>query len=499
MTEIPGTARMPARHRMITVAAIAATYLQAVNISLPNAALLYLQGTLSMTDDEVGWVFTSYIAAGAIVLPTVGWLVARFGRREVYLASIALFALGQFLDTLATTPLQFVAARTLQGAASGTIGIMSMAMLLEIFPPHGHARIGRVWTLSVMLGIVSGPAIGGWLAEYHGWHSMFYLGLPISGFVFLVMLLWLPDTKVEKVPPFDIFGFATFTCFLAGLQLVFDRGERLEWFHSPEIWAEATASALGLYLYLAHILTSRAHFLHKSIFRDRNFVLSSIMFFAFGFVLLPTMALTSPMLDELLGYPADLTGYMTIPRGAAIVGVLILMNRAPPRIDYRLFVAGGLAIVAYANWQMLGYSPAMDWRPVAIAGALQGAGLGMLMPSLTKAAFSTLDSKLRVEGAVLFNLSRFYGSTLGVAIVQLFFFNNTQAVHLALSKDLTPYRAAAHAAVTSVSTRGLAALNEMVTGQAAIVSVIDQFKILLMAILIVSPLVLFLHKPHRGD
>src|SRR6202030_1223613 len=134
-------------------------------------------------------------------------------------------------------------------------------------------------------------------------------------------------------------------------------------------------------LFLVHVLTRKDHFLDKALFRDRNFVLSSIMYFAFGFVLLPTIALTSPMLDEVLNYPADTTGYMAIPRSIALVGALILTARAGPAgTDNRLLVAGGMMLVIYANWRMLGYSPEMDWSPVLIAGALQGAGLGILLP-----------------------------------------------------------------------------------------------------------------------
>ena len=143
---------------------------------------------------------------------------------------------------------------------------------------------------------------------------------------------------------------------------------------------------------------------------------------------------------------------------------------------------------------MLGYSPVMDWRPVVAAILLQGAGLGMLLPALTKAAFGTLDPKFRPEGTALFSLSRVYGSTIGIAVVQIFFYNNTQAMHLALAKDLAPYRAAAHVA-GSIAKPGLALLNDMITQQAAVVAVIDQFKILMFAMLIVSPLVLFLRKP----
>lgn len=481
-------------HRAITVAALSAIYMQAVNISLPNAALPYIQGTLSMSLDEVGWVFTAYMAASAVSMPLTRWLVGRFGRKAVFQVSLAGFALGLVLDTLATTPGQFVLARIVQGVAGGPLAPLAMAILLDVLPPARHARVNLTGAATGLLGISTGASIGGWLSEYHGWHSIFYFSLPMTGFIFLTMALSLPEKRPERNPPFDFFGWAAFSVGLTGLQMLLDRGERLEWFASPEIWAEALASALGFYLFAVHVLTAKIHFLDKALFRDRNFILSTVMVFAVGFVLLPTLALTSPMLEELFGYPVDTTGYMTLPRGIGLVGALVLMGFVPARTDSRPLAIGGMVLVAYANWRMLGYSPAMDWRAVATAGLFQGVGLGIALPALAKAAFATLDPKFRPEGTALFNLSRLYGSTVGIAVVQVYFYDNTQAVHLALAKGLTPYRAAAHVA-GPLSLPGLAALNDLVTGQAALVAVIDQFKILMVAMLIVCPLVLLLRKP----
>ena len=484
----------PAPYRALAAAALMATYMQTVNISLPNAALLHIQGALSMSDDEVGWVFSSYIAASVVTMPMTRWLAGRFGRKLVYQLSLALFALGLVLATLAQTPLQFVGARIVQGAASGTLAPLSLAILLDILPPARHARISLLWSVASVLGIVSGPSIGGWIAEYHGWRPLFYLSLPMVGFIFLVVSLSLAEKKAAQNTPFDFFGLITFTLGMIGLQMVLDRGERLEWFDSAEIWAEATASALGFYLYLVHILTAKVHLFNKALFRDRNFVLSAIIFFAFGFVLLPTMALTSPMLDELLRYPADTTGYLAIPRSIALVAALLLVERMAARVDHRLLVTGGMILTIYANWRMLGYAPTMGWRPVITAGMFQGAGLGLLMPALTRTAFSTLDPAFRAEGTVLFTLSRLYGSTVGIALVQLFLYSNTQAMHETLARDFTLTQAGTDA-VGSIGGQGLAALNELITGQAAFVGVVDQFKVMMIVMLIASPLVLFLNKP----
>lgn len=481
--------------RTLRFAAMLATYMQSANLSLPNAALRFIQGSLSMTDDQAGWIFTSYLAASAITLPIAQWLAGRYGLKLVFQAALAFFVLGLLLATVATTPLEFVGARIIQGAASGVLAPLSMAISMETLPPARRAKFGSVFTAIVLLGIASAPSIGGWVSEYYGWRSMFYISLALSAFIFLVVALLLAEKKAEKSPPFDFFGVGTFTLGMIGLQMLLDRGERLDWFASPEIWLEAVAGAVGLYLFVVHVLTAKVHFLNKNLFKDRNFVLSTIIFFALGFVLLPTMALTSPMLDEILGYPPATTGYLTIPRGVGLVGAFILMGRVSDRIDQRLFVAAGVAVVVYANWLMVGYSPLMDWWPVAVAGALQGIGLGVLMPSISKVAFNTLDPKLRPEGTGFFNLARVYGSTIGVAVVQTFFFNNTQAMHMALASHLTPYRAAAHSVTASTSLQALGGLNEMITGQAAFIAVIDQFKILMLAMLVVSPLIVFLRKP----
>jgi DHA2 family multidrug resistance protein len=485
-------------YRAITVAALMATYMQGLNISIPNAALPHIQGTLSMADDEVGWVFTSYIAASVVVMPMTGWLAASYGRKAIYQVSLAVFAVGLVLATLATTPIQFALARIVQGAASGPLVPLSTAFLLDVLPPARHARIGLAATVCVLLGISSGPSIGGWLSEYHGWHSIFYVSLPMTAFIFLAIALSLPEKRAVQKPAFDFFGLATFSLGIIGLQMLLDRGERLEWFASTEIRLEAIASLLGFYLFIVHVLTTNVHFLNKALFKDRNFVLSTIMFFALGVVLLPTLALTSPMLEELLNYPVDTTGYMTIPRGMALVAALVLTSFVPAQIDSRLIVYCGSALVVYANWLMLGYSPLMDWRPVVIAGLLQGAGIGTLLTALTKTAFSTLDPTFRPEGTALSGVLRLYGSTIGVAIVQIFFYNNTQAMHLALAKNLAPYRAVAHI-TGSIARPALARLNDMITAQAAVVAVIDQFKILMIAMLIVSPLVLFLRKPRPAN
>ena len=235
------TSADPGRAHSLRLAVLLATYMQSANLPLPNAVLRLIQGTLSMTDDQAGWIFTAYLAASAITLPIAQWLAGRLGLKLVYQAALAVFVLGLLLATVATTPLQFIGARIIQGLASGVLAPLSMAIAMETLAPEKRMKFGATWTAIVLLGIVSGPSIGGWIAEHFDWRPIFYISLPLSAYIFLVVALLLAEKKPEKAPSFDFFGFGSFTLALIGLQMLLDRGERLDWFDSPEIWIEALA------------------------------------------------------------------------------------------------------------------------------------------------------------------------------------------------------------------------------------------------------------------
>ena len=111
-------------------------------------------------------------------MPLAQWLAARFGLKWVYQAALVLFVLGLLLGTAATTPLEFVGARIIQGIASGVLAPLSMAIATETLAQDKRAKFAASWTAIVLFGIVSGPSIGGWIAEQFGWRPMFYLSVP---------------------------------------------------------------------------------------------------------------------------------------------------------------------------------------------------------------------------------------------------------------------------------------------------------------------------------
>src|ERR1700731_485769 len=121
---------------MITATVMLATLMQALDITIANVALPYVQGSLSATSDQVNWVLTSYIVAAAIVTPATGWLEARFGRKPLFLIAVIGFIVTSMLCGAAVSLPQIVAFRLLQGIFGAPLVPLSQSVLLDTYPPE---------------------------------------------------------------------------------------------------------------------------------------------------------------------------------------------------------------------------------------------------------------------------------------------------------------------------------------------------------------------------
>jgi DHA2 family multidrug resistance protein len=481
------------QHRvLITISVMVASIMQALDATIANVALPRMQGSLSATQDQINWVLTSYIIATAIMMPLSSWLAGQFGRKRVFLLSIAVFTAASVLCGLAHTLSEMVVFRALQGVGGAALVPMSQAVLLDINPPERHGRAMSVWGMGVVLGPIIGPVIGGWLTDDYNWRWVFYINVPFGIISFLGVLVFLAESA-KKRSGFDFFGFLTLSFGLGALQMMLDRGPLKDWFNATEIWIEATIAALGFYLFAVHTATARAHpFISPSLFRDRNFLTGTIFIFIVGAVLFATLALLPPLLQEHMGYPVFLTGIVTAPRGVGTLLSMLVVGRLIGRIATPYLILFGLAATAFSLWQMTGFSLLMDAGPVMWSGFIQGVGTGFVYIPLAAVAFATLDTQLRNEATSMFNLTRNIGSAIGISAVAAFLARNTQVMHSALASHLTVY--GAHGAAAGAD---LALLNQRVTEQAAMIAYNDDFKLMMILTICAIPFVFLLHDVKR--
>jgi DHA2 family multidrug resistance protein len=481
---------------MITVSVMLASLMQSLDNTIANVALPRIQGSLSATQDQMAWVLTSYIVAAAIMTPLAGWLAGQFGRKRVFLVSVAGFTIASMLCGLAQSLPQIVLARLFQGVCGAALVPLSQAVLLDINPPERHARAMSVWVSGVILGPIIGPALGGWLTENYTWRWVFYINVPFGILALLGMLSFLPETQMRK-SRFDFFGFTALSIAIGGLQIMLDRGQLKDWFSSPEIVIEAVVAGVALYLFVVHMLTTtHQRFVSPALFADGNFVTGNVFIFIVGAVLFATLALLPPLLQDLLDYPVFTTGLVTAPRGIGTLISMFIVGRLIGKVDTRVIIGSGFALTAFSLWQMTGFDLQMNTATVVWSGLSQGLGTGFVFVPLAAATFATLNPALRNEGTAIFSLARNIGSSIGISIVETLLTRNTQVMHAALAAHVTPFSAAVRAQLRGgvANAHALTSLNAAVTQQAAMIAYNDDFKLMMVLSLAAIPFVLLLRK-----
>jgi DHA2 family multidrug resistance protein len=486
-----------------TATIICACIMQGVDTTIANVALPHIQGSMSASQDQISWVLTSYIVASAITMPLTGWLASRFGVKYLFLASVIGFTLASALCGAAATLPQLVLYRILQGVFGAGLVPLGQATLFSIYPRERHGYAMAIFSTGAMMGPIIGPTLGGWLTENLDWRWCFYINLPVGTLVALGIVACIRPSRPMRREQFDMFGFAMLSIAVGSLQLMLDRGQIKDWFHSTEIWIEATISVLCFYLLVVHTMTAgERSFLNRELLKSPNFVAGSLLMFGVGVILSGTLALMPSMMQVLMNYPVFDAGWMMAPRGFGTMLAMFLVARLINRVDNRLFILVGFLLTAASLWQMTGFSLLMGSGPILFASFAQGFGLGCTFVPLNLLALSGLPNDIMTQGTALRALMRMLGGSIGIAILETQLTQNTQIVHSRLIEWLRPDNPLAQApflaAPFSLTTpSGIAALNHEVTRQAAMIGYIDDFALMLIVILSCLPLLLLVRGPRR--
>jgi MFS transporter, DHA2 family, multidrug resistance protein len=489
------------RRAMVTICAMSATIMQALDTTIANVALPYMQGSLSASLDQINWVLTSYIVASAIMTSPIGWVAERYGRKRLFIICAAGFTFASVLCGLAQTIEQMVLFRLLQGAFGAALVPLSQAVMLDSYSAQDRGSAMAIWGIGVMLGPIMGPTLGAWLTDNYNWHWVFFINLPVGIVTVLGLMLFMQETERGQERRFDWFGFAALAIGIGSFQLMLDRGEELGWFGSAEIIGEAIVAATGLYYFLAHSLTAKSPFVRLELFRDRNFVFGCVFMVVIGVVLYGTMALVTPFMQNVVGYPILTAGILLASRGVGTLVAMMMVGRLLKVVEARYLVLAGLALSALTLNSMVGFTDQTPSSTIVEASVAQGFGLGLVFVPLSTVAFMTLPGHLRTEGSAILTLVRNLGSSVGISMVIAQLTNETIRAHAYLSEYVTPFNHALQSPVVSsilstTTTTGRAMLDRLVTEQAAIIAYGNDFKLLMYLTLATIPMVFFIGSSH---
>ena len=491
-TEDAGTNRI-----MITISVMLATIMQALDTTIANVALPHMKGAMGTTQDQISWVLTSYIVAAAICMPLTGILAAKIGRKRLFMWSIVGFTVSSILCGAAQSLDQIVLFRLLQGVFGASLVPLSQSVLLDTYPKEKHGSAMAMWGVGVMVGPILGPYLGGLLTEYYSWRWVFYINVPFGIIAWLGLAGFLEESKLDKKRSFDMYGFVLLGVAIGSLQMMLDRGESQNWFASLEVTIEGLLTVVCGSMFLAHIFTHSHPFIDPKMFRDRNFSVGMVFIFIVGIILLSSMALLPPFMSSLMGYPVVDIGAILAPRGFGTMAAMIIVGRFANKIDARLFITLGLALITLSMWEMTLFTTEVTAWDIIRTGMVQGTGLGFIFVPLSTISFATLDPKYRNEGTSMFSLLRNIGSSIGISVVTTYLAQRTQINHAAFADYINPFSlglqiAQQQGAYNTTTAAGLTALNQIVTGQAATLAYLQDFRLMMWVTVAALPLVLLL-------
>ncbi len=487
----------------ITVCVILATLMQALDTTIANVALPYMQGSVSASQDQIAWVLTSYIAAAAIMTPPTGFLAGRFGLKRLFIISVAGFTVASVLCGLAQSLTEIVLFRIMQGLFGASLVPLSQSVLLNINPKERQGSAMALFGVAVMVGPILGPVLGGWLTEDYSWRWVFYINVPIGILALIGLYTFLPETARDTRARLDWFGFGTLSLGIGALQVMLDRGEQLDWFGSGEILIEAVVAGSAFYLFLVHTFTAKDPFVRPGLFRDRNFFAGVLFIAIVGLTYYASLALQPPFLQDLSDYPVVTAGIVMGPRGVGTMGAMLVVGRLIGPVDTRVLLSVGLGLTAWSFDAMTGWTPDVSQWTIVTVGIVQGAGLGFLFVPLSTVTLATLPPERRTEGAGLYNLSRNVGSSVGISVVDSLLTRNTQVNHAEIAAHVTAVSRALENGAEArfwnpLTAAGRAALDVVITRQAQIIAYVDDYKLLMLATLAVLPLLIVFRKPPPG-
>jgi DHA2 family multidrug resistance protein len=489
----------PLALRIAMTCVMVGMFMQMLDSTIANVALPYMQGSLEASRDQITWVLTSYVIASAVMTGPIGWLAARFGRREIFLVSLIGFTATSALCGLAQTLDQMILFRLAQGAFGAALSPLSQAIILDRYPIERRGQIMAVWSAVIMLGPILGPTLGGFLTDNYSWRWVFYVNVPIGILCALGVFFFLFEERLRAPPQFDWYGFAFLSVALGGLQLFLDRGTDQDWFQSTEIIAECVIGGLAFYLFIVHQLTAKHPFINPDLLKDRNFVSGIILTFFVGLLLLATSALLPPFLQNLGGYSVLDTGLLLAPRGLGTMLSMVIIGRIVVRSDPRLFMGFGSLVLLWSMWEMTTWTPAVDAYTLGMTTFVQGVAMGFIFVPMNMYSYSTLPQRYRTEGSSVINLFRNVGSAIGVSLTTTVLTRTSQINYNQMAESASPFNRAFGQNAASMMLNpqlpfGAANLHMMVMQQSLVVSYSDTFLFMFYASLPVLFVIVMLKK-----
>jgi MFS transporter, DHA2 family, multidrug resistance protein len=440
-------------HRYIIAAAVAlASMMQVIDTSIVNVAIPHMMGNLGATVEEISWVSTGYIIAAAIVIPLTGWLAGFFGRKRYFVGSIILFTIASFLCGTSRTLTELVLWRIVQGIGGGALISTSQAILWESFPREEVGTGMAFFGVGVMVGPTLGPTLGGWLTDNYSWPWIFFINVPVGILAVAMIMAYVHDNPEHKrTRNIDAIGIGLLILAVGAVQLMLERGERLDWFDSRLVTGLAVTSAVSAALLVWHELRIREPVVDLRLLKQPQFTAGSLMGIVLGAGLFGSVFILPLFLQNMLHMTAWQTGLIILPGAIASAFSMAIVGRLSATVDNRLLIAIGSVIFGLGMWQLSKITALTGQGDLFWPLIWRGLGLGLIFVPLTNLTLLQIAPADLGQATGLNNFFRQLGGSFSIAALASLITRFVTQDHALLSANISAFSPVAQARLAAIS------------------------------------------------
>ncbi len=412
-------ARLPAAPGLVLLLVCLGQFMVILDVSVVNVALPSIRNDLGFSASGLQWVVNAYALTFAGFLLLGGRAADLFGRRRLLLAGLTLFSIASLLDGLATSQVELVVARALQGFGGAVLTPATLTILIATYPEgRARARALGVWSAVAAAGGASGALLGGIITQFLTWRWVFFINLPIGVGVLIAASLFVAEGAGNPAGRrhLDLAGAFSVTAGLVAVTWGIVRSQAVGW-GSPEVLVAFGAGIVLLAVFgVVEARLARAPLVPLRLFASRSITGANLVAFGVGAALFSVWYFQSLYLQGVRGMTPLAAGLTFLPQTLAIVVGSQISSRLMPRLGARPFlVAGPLLIAAGLLWlAQISVGPAI-WSSVLIPGAVLTLGAGLAFPAVTVAATAGVARSESGLASGVVNTSRQVGGSLGLA------------------------------------------------------------------------------------